>query len=58
MYNKERKHQYYLDNKDHILALAKQKVKCECGIVVCKYIISRHRKSWTHAYFLNTLDKK
>lgn len=56
MYNQQQKREYYQQNKDRILALAKQKVKCECGIIVCKYILKRHQKSWTHSYFSNTLN--
>jgi hypothetical protein len=54
---KETKRKYYLKNRERILELNKQRVKCECGVEVCKYVLVRHQRSWTHQYFLGALEK-
>jgi hypothetical protein len=43
-YNK----QYYTDNKDKLLEQQKQKVKCECGCIIRKSDLSRHKKTKKH----------
>ena len=40
--------QYYIDNKEKIKQYALQKVTCECGCVVTKVNMERHRKSNKH----------
>ena len=64
MYDKEiyqkykaTKQKYYLRNKEKILELNRQRVKCDCGVEVCKYVLPRHQRSWTHYYFLGKLDE-
>jgi hypothetical protein len=57
MCNKETKKIYYQKNKEKILENNKQKLTCECGVVVCKYVLPRHQKTWTHHYFLGNLNK-
>jgi hypothetical protein len=34
----------------------KQKAQCECGCIIGKYKIKRHRLSWQHHYFMGSLD--
>jgi hypothetical protein len=43
-YNK----QYYTDNKDKLLEQQKQKVKCECGCIIRKSDLLRHKKTKKH----------
>ena len=44
----EQKKQYYIDNKDKILEQQKQKMTCDCGCIVNKGSITRHKKSKKH----------
>ena len=46
--NKEIIKQYYQDNKEKIKERDSQKIECECGSVVRRYDIERHRKSQKH----------
>lgn len=41
---KEYYKQYYIDNKDKL----KKKVTCNCGAIVSKYHLSRHKKTKKH----------
>jgi len=34
-----------------------QKVQCYCGMIIGKYKVKTHIKSWTHHYYAGTLDK-
>tara|TARA_Y100000389_G_scaffold108656_1_gene105784 strand:- start:502 stop:978 length:477 start_codon:yes stop_codon:yes gene_type:complete len=50
--------EYRQDNRERLLEQKKQKVKCECGCVVIKREIERHRKSNKHQrLMLNILEK-
>ena len=49
----EQKKQYYEMNKAKILEKQKEKITCECGAVVCKYNLTRHKKSKKHINFIN-----
>jgi len=44
----ERQQQYYTENKDKIAEYKKQKVTCECGCIVTKQNLTRHRKLPKH----------
>lgn len=57
----------YEDNKEAVLKKRKewyqankakysQKITCECGSVVSKYCLSRHKKSEKHQKFIETTD--
>ena len=46
--NKEIIKQYYQENKEKIKERDSQKIECECGSVVRRYDIERHRKSQKH----------
>ena len=50
---KEKKKQYYNDNKDKINEKKKVKVECECGSVVRKGDLTRHKKSKKHQNYIN-----
>ena len=49
---KEQKKQYYQANKERIKEKQKEKVTCECGCVVNKGILSRHKKTTKHTSLL------
>jgi len=49
--NKQRK-QYRQDNKEKIRQREKIKITCECGLVVRKCSIARHRRSQRHQRFI------
>jgi len=40
--------QYYTDNKDKIAEKTKQKVTCECGCIIRKGDLSKHKKTKKH----------
>ena len=44
----EYNNQYYTDNKDKILEQMKQKVTCECGCIVNRSSLPRHKRTKTH----------
>ena len=48
----EQKKQFYKQNKDKIREKAQQKITCECGYVVSKAHLSRHRNSKKHINFM------
>ena len=49
-YNKQYYKQYYQNNKQYL----SEKVECECGSVVSRNNITRHKKSVKHINFVNT----
>ena len=44
---------YYLENKTTILEKQKEKITCECGLIVRKQGISRHKKSKKHLNYIS-----
>jgi len=44
----ERRKQLYQDNREKILEYNKEKVSCECGCILSKYHLSRHRNTDKH----------
>jgi group I intron endonuclease len=53
-YNKQR----YEEKKDEILEKNKEKITCECGCIVRKADISRHRKTQKHKKLLENKNEK
>ena len=53
-YYKDYLKQYYENNKQTISEKDKVKIECECGSVVRKADISRHRKSTKHQKLINS----
>ena len=51
--NKERIKQYYQDNKERITEQNKKKIKCECGSVVSKGNLPKHKKTKKHIDIMN-----
>ena len=35
----------------------KIKIKCICGCLITKSVMSRHRKTWSHFYYLGKLEE-
>jgi hypothetical protein len=59
--NKEKSKQYYQDNKEKMLIKSKQyyqdnseKITCECGSIIAKYNLKRHKKSKKHINYENS----
>ena len=50
-YFKER----YVKNKEIILAKQKEKINCECGSIVCRGAVNKHKKTKKHQNIINTL---
>ena len=46
--------QYYENNKQELSEKRKIKIECECGALVRKTDISRHRKSTKHQNYINS----
>jgi len=46
---KEQKKEYYQANKAEISAYKNQKIKCECGSIVCRSYIAKHKRSKKHS---------
>ena len=44
---------YYQANREKIAQRDKAKITCECGSVVCKIVMPRHRRSNKHKQFIN-----
>jgi len=44
----EQQKQYYTNNKDKILEQMNQKVTCECGCIVNRSSLTRHKRTKTH----------
>jgi hypothetical protein len=53
----EQKKQWYEQHKDKISEKALQKVTCECGCVVTKGNLTRHRKSKNHINLMEKLNQ-
>jgi hypothetical protein len=51
---KIRKKKYYENKKEEILEKQKEKIDCECGCVVAKIKINRHRKTQTHIKLMSS----
>ena len=55
--NKEKIAEYQLQyrqlNKDKLAQQQKQKITCECGSVILKYILSKHKRTKKHLDLLN-----
>ena len=47
---------YREDNRDKINEKALEKVKCECGCMICKTHLSRHQKSPKHINLINKIN--
>jgi len=45
---KQKKHNYYLENKASILEKQKEKITCECGSIFRKCDIAKHKRSKKH----------
>lgn len=39
---------YYDKNKEVILEKKKEKITCECGSIVCKHTLAKHKRTQTH----------
>jgi len=48
----KRSNEYYQNNKDIINEQRKEKITCECGSIVRKGLIARHRKSLKHIAYI------
>ena len=48
----QKKKEYYQNNKDRLT----KKITCECGSVVSKKSLTRHKKSKKHLAFINSLN--
>lgn len=46
--NKEKIKEYYQNNKEKIKENNKEKITCECGSIICKGVLSKHKKSKKH----------
>jgi hypothetical protein len=44
----ERNERYYLDNKDKILSQMSPKIQCECGAIVSKGYLPKHKRTQRH----------
>jgi len=53
----EYKHGYYEQNKDKIAERKKQKITCECGCVVRKSDLAKHKRSKKHQDLLNMTEQ-
>ncbi len=53
----EMKKRYRLENRDKINERRKQKITCECGCVLTKRVIERHRLTKKHQDFVNTTEQ-
>ena len=59
-YNENKEHvvirhkQYYNDNKDKILSHSTEQVECECGCIVSRINLLRHKRSKRHEHLLQT----
>ena len=55
--NKEYYKQYYEENKNEINEKRKQKVTCECGCLVTRSALSKHRKTKKHINLIAKLNQ-
>jgi hypothetical protein len=53
----EARKKYYLENKEKILEASKIKITCECGCVITKTHIRRHKNTLKHNNILKTLNE-
>lgn len=53
--HKEQKKQYYLEHKEEIADKKKEKFTCECGTIVTKQCLTRHKKSQKHLDFVSSI---
>ena len=51
--NKEDRKIYYEEHKDEILAKRIEKITCECGCIITRHGMTRHKKSSKHLNSLN-----
>ena len=49
----EQKQKYFENNKDVILEKRKRKITCECGCVVSKTDLAKHKKTQKHLQFIS-----
>ena len=62
--HKERKKQYareyfkewFKNNKNKIKEKRKEKITCECGSIVLKFGLTKHKKTMKHINYFNTLE--
>jgi len=50
---KEKKKQYYIENAEKIKARQNEKIQCECGRLISRCNISKHRKTNKHKSFFS-----
>ena len=48
--------EYYLNNKDKIHDRQKEKITCECGFIICRVVLSRHKRSVKHQELMKTIQ--
>ena len=51
------KKEYYENNKEEINEKNREKTTCECGVIITKYGLSRHKKSNKHKINISVLNK-
>jgi len=51
--NRERIKEYYQNNREELLAQRKEKITCECGSIINRGDITKHRKTIKHQTFIN-----
>ena len=54
---KESKKKYYDNNSDKILEKLKEKITCECGCILSRINLNRHRKTDKHKKMIEELNK-
>tara|TARA_R110002020_G_scaffold313285_1_gene528578 strand:- start:29 stop:661 length:633 start_codon:yes stop_codon:yes gene_type:complete len=52
--NKEKRKQYRLEHKEQIKARKGEKIECECGCIIIRDMIARHRRSTKHISIMNS----
>ena len=52
----EKKKCYYHENKEHLNEKKKEKMTCECGVIVRKNDLSRHKRSIKHQNYCETVE--
>jgi group I intron endonuclease len=53
---KEQKKQYYENNKEYIKSRSGENIACECGRIVTRCCLSRHKKTNRHIKLMNELN--
>ena len=51
----EQNQEYWQKNKAEISSYKKEKIKCECGSIVGRSVISRHNRTKKHTKYLNSI---